>query len=156
MGTCSSEHPEMAHRVHQSTSGPTSKGRKGIGKAEIILVYNVDSGVLNSFKDLLHRTLAPTTYECGLRSTTCGVLGIRRSWKAYIAGSDVPITLLRRDEFKETYPKVDALYPAGFLKRGKKIEQFILSREIDHCKDVACLEGLIKKKLDAEEGKGAP
>jgi hypothetical protein len=144
----------MAHRVKQNSTGPVSKGKKSIGKAEIILVYNVDSGVLNSFKDLLHRTLAPTTYECGLRSTTCGVLGIRRIWKAYVAGSDVPITVLRRDEFKEAYPKVDALYPAGFLKRGKKVEQFILSREIDHCKDIACLEALIKKKLETEEGRG--
>ncbi len=115
----------------------------------------VDSGVLNRFKDLLHRTLAPTTYECGLRAVTCGVLGIRRSWKAYIAGSDIPITVLRRDDFKEAYPKVDAVYPAGFIKRGKKVEQFILSREIDHCKDINCLEDLIKKKLEAEKNKGA-
>ncbi len=30
----------MAHRVKQNTNGPSFQGKKGSGKAEIILVYN--------------------------------------------------------------------------------------------------------------------
>jgi hypothetical protein len=48
----------------------------------------------------------------------------------------------------EEYPKIHAVYPAGFIKRGKKIEQFILSREFANCKDIPSLERLIEKKLD--------
>lgn len=137
----------MAHRVKKSASGTSSKGSRRNEKTEIILVYNIDSGVLKRLDDMLHRTLSPATTKCGLRVVTQRAVGTRRRWKAYMVGSEIPITVLYRDKFKEEYPKADAIYPAGFLKKGKKVEQFILSREIDGCKDVPCLEGLIEKKL---------
>jgi hypothetical protein len=140
----------MAHRVKKGTNAHSSLGSGG--KAEIILVYNVDSGALPGLKDLSRRTLSPATNKCGLRAVTSGVLGTRRDWKAFVSGSDTPITVHYRDQFKEQYPKVNALYPAGFIKIGKKVEQFILSREIDDCDDVPCLERLIEKKLRAEMG----
>jgi hypothetical protein len=138
----------MAHRVIKGTNAHSSLG----GKVEIILVYNVDSGVLSGLKDLTRRTLSPATNKCGLRAVTCSAFGTRRDWKAFVAGSDPPITVLYRDQFKEKYPDVNAVYPAGFIKQGKKVEQFILSREIDDCEDVPCLERLIEKKLRAEMG----
>ncbi len=107
------------------------------------MVYSSDSGVVSAFKDAMHRTLSPTTYEDGLGAISSGILATKRRWKAHLADSDAPITVVHRDEFMEEYPRIHAVFPAGFVKRGEKIEQFILSREFANCKDIPCLEKLI-------------
>ncbi len=135
----------MSHRVKQKDKAVQSHTKKNV---EVILVYSSDSGAISGFKDMLHRTLSPTTYEDGLGAVTSGVLTTKRRWKTHLANSDVPITVMHRDEFVQEYPKVHAVFPAGFIKRGKKIEQFILSREFANCKDISSLEKLIERKLD--------
>ncbi|MCK5559836.1 MAG: hypothetical protein KAJ51_04560 [Thermoplasmata archaeon] len=114
----------------------------------LIFVYNAESGFVNMLEDYLHKEIKPSTYQCNLCAVTYGSLGMRRDWKNFINGLDVPTEFLHRDEFYEKYKLKDFQFPAAFLKKGSEIELFITHEEINNCKSLDELIELVTIKVN--------
>ena len=70
-------------------------------EAKLIFVFNADSGGLfNAFKDSLHKTSRKSTYECNLCKFTYGFFGMKKEWKDFVNGLDVPVEYMKKDHFK--------------------------------------------------------
>ena len=121
-------------------------------ESELILVYNADSGFFNTIKDALHKTIAPSTYQCNLCALTYGTITMKDEWKAFIENLGVPSEFLHRDDFLkklESHPHdvVDAEFPAIFLNKDGKISLLIAQNEINQCKTLKDLMDLITGNL---------
>ena len=121
-------------------------------KTELILVYNADSGFFNVIKDILHKTLAPSTYQCNLCALTYGSLSMKNEWKIFIDKLKIPAEFLHRDEFLrmlENHPHniKNIKFPAIFLRKDENISLFITHNEINKCKTLKDLMNLITKKM---------
>ena len=129
-----------------------TRARMKNSKTELILVYNADSGFFNIIKDALHKTVAPSTYQCNLCALTYGKVRMKDQWKKFIEKLNIPTEFLHRDEFLKrlkTHPHniKNAKFPSVFLNKGGKISLFITRDEINKCKTLKDLMNLITKKL---------
>ncbi len=121
-------------------------------QTELILVYNADSGFFNVIKDALHKTIAPSTYQCNLCALTYGTVGMKNEWKTFIDNLKIATEFLHRDEFLrmlENHPHniKNIKFPAIFLRKDEKISLFITHNEINKCKTLKDLMNLITKKI---------
>ncbi len=64
-----------------------------------IFVYNADSGVLDTMKDI-GRLFSAATYACFLCSLTHGPFRENPPWKAFREGSRLKMGFLHRGEFE--------------------------------------------------------
>lgn len=113
----------------------------------LIFVYNADSGLFNELKDYVHKAVSPTTYGCNLCAVTFGSLGMKRDWKSFIEGLDLPVEFLHRDEFSEHYPSKDEKFPAAFVRKGSDISLLIAHTEINKAKSVDDLIQLVTQRV---------
>lgn len=74
--------------------------------AELLFVYNADSGLLNSALDTLHKTLSPATYACSLCAVTYGATSMRPEWRAFLRELPTRTTFLHRNELRQRYPSL--------------------------------------------------
>ena len=127
-------------------------------EAKLIFVFNADSGGLfNAFKDSLHKTSRKSTYECNLCKFTYGFFGMKKEWKDFVNGLDVPVEymkkdhfkfeFLHRDEFKEKYTVKNAKFPSVYLEQGNNLELFISQDEMNAIKEIYDLKDLVNKKI---------
>lgn len=93
---------------------------------KLIFVYNADSGMLNTVKDIGHKLFSPQTYDCFLCSLTHGTFKEDPVWKSFRESSPVTMDFLHRDEFERRYDRREE-YPV-VMKETDSIE-IILSRE---------------------------
>lgn len=70
---------------------------------KIIFVYNADSGLLNTVKDIGHKLFQPDTYDCFLCSLTHGTFRENPQWKDFRENSGLDMEFLHRDEFEKHY-----------------------------------------------------
>ena len=70
---------------------------------KLIFVYNADSGLVNTVKDIGHKLLSPQTYSCLLCSLTHGTFRENPEWKAFREHSSTEMRFLHRDEFEQQY-----------------------------------------------------
>ena len=77
---------------------------------KLVFVYNADSGMVNTVKDIGHKLFSPSTYDCFLCSLTHGTFRENEEWKKFRTSSSIDMTFLHRDEFEETY-KTKLDYP---------------------------------------------
>ena len=70
---------------------------------KLIFVYNADSGMLNTVKDISHKLFSPQTYDCFLCSLTHDTFSENKDWKAFRTNSSLDMTFLHRDEFEKKY-----------------------------------------------------
>jgi glycine/D-amino acid oxidase-like deaminating enzyme len=98
-----------------------------------VFVYNADAGALNGFKDLLHKTFSPDTYECALCANTYQFSGMRPEWKQAVANLPLPTEFLHRDEFRQAYPALAShSLPAAFsADAAGHLAPFISTQELD-------------------------
>jgi hypothetical protein len=115
--------------------------------APLVFVYNADSGLFNALTDLAHKTFAPQTYQCHLCALTYSAFGMRRSWKLFLETLDRPLEFLHSDELKRLYGVSDAPLPVVFKKVGERLELLIDAREINACRTMDDLKGLIAGRL---------
>ena len=73
---------------------------------ELIFVYNADSGLLNLFKDGIHKLLRPETYPCKLCELTYGSVSEKRRWKAFRQCDARDMRFFHKDEFEDEYGQV--------------------------------------------------
>jgi len=70
---------------------------------KLIFVYNADSGMLNTVKDISHKLFSPQTYDCFLCSLTHGTFRENPEWKEYRSQASTEMVFLHRDEFEQQY-----------------------------------------------------
>jgi hypothetical protein len=84
---------------------------------KLIFVYNADSGLVNTIKDMGHKVFNPRTYDCLLCSLTHGTFRELPEWKRFRERSTIPMEFLHRDEFEAKYGK-KMQYPIVLQEAG--------------------------------------
>jgi len=120
-------------------------------KPTLLFVYNADSGLLNSAKDYVHKIVAPKTYGCNLCAVTFGNFGMKNEWKLFVDSLEYSVEFLHRNEFQQRYSIKNEKFPAVFIKQGDTITKIISHTEINKCKTLEDLIGLVKKKIPIKE-----
>jgi hypothetical protein len=113
---------------------------------ELVFVYNANSGLLNSIKDLIHKNVRPATYPCKLCAITYNNTGIDPKWKRFIDDLQVKVTFLHKDEFAALHPGMEVDLPAAFLIRKNHIRPFITSVEMNGLRDLDDLIDLVRSR----------
>lgn len=111
--------------------------------AQLIFVYNADSGGLNTLFDIAHKVVSPETYSCNLCMLTHGVLSERMAWKNFRKSSQMPLTFLHRDEFEARYSPLDA-YPVVLREENQRLETVLTA---DALNELSTVDQLIEVLL---------
>lgn len=116
---------------------------------KLIFVYNADSGMLNTMKDISHKLFSPQTYDCFLCSLTHDTFSENKEWKAFRTNSSLDMNFLHRDEFEKEYDR-RMEYPL-ILKEAGDLE-VVISK--DQLASYSSLTELITavEELDQQEG----
>jgi hypothetical protein len=125
-------------------SGASSDAMAGV---TLLFVYNANSGVMSSLKDYVHKTVAPSTYQCNLCALTFGSVGMKGTWAEFIDGLGVPVEFLHRDELRKRYGVDDVFLPAVLTVEGSDIEVLIPANEINALWTLDELKGLVSIKV---------
>jgi len=95
---------------------------------KLIFVYNADSGMINTVKDIGHKLFSPQTYDCFLCSLTHKTFRENPKWRSFRNSSDTEMEFLHRDEFEQRYDmKMD--YPL-VLKKDNTLDIAISKEEL--------------------------
>jgi len=113
----------------------------------LVFVYNAESGLFNVVSDIAHKIFSPETYSCNLCAITYGNFAMRAEWKAYLESLAADVEFLHRDELAQRYGLADVPLPAVLLKQGERLVEWIGAGEINRCRSLADLEGLISLRL---------
>ncbi len=114
---------------------------------KLIFVYNADSGMVNTVKDIGHKLFSPQTYDCFLCSLTHGTFRENPQWKTFRNNSSTEMEFLHRDEFEKRYDmKMD--YPL-VLKKDNTLDIAIAKEELASCSSLDDLVNRIKQ-LEAD------
>ena len=113
---------------------------------KLIFVYNADSGMINTVKDIGHKLFSPQTYDCFLCSLTHGTFREEPGWKAFRQNNTTEMEFLHRDEFEQKYDRHEE-YPV-VLKESDTLE-VVLSRE--QLSTLASLDSLIEEVSKIEQ-----
>ena len=114
---------------------------------KLIFIYNADSGLLNTVKDIWHKALRPSTYQCNLCQTTFGTFGPKKEWKSFIKTLDVETEFLHKDEFLEKYDVQDAKYPSAYLLVDGTLKLLITQVEMNSVATIPEMEDLVSSKI---------
>ncbi len=115
----------------------------------LIFIYNADSGLANTVKDIGHKLFSPATYDCLLCSLTHGTFRENPEWKEFRQNATCEMVFLHRDEFEKKYGK-QMEYPV-ILKENGSLD-VVISRE--QLAGYSSLQQLISavKELEVEGG----
>lgn len=109
----------------------------------LIFIYNADSGVVNTVKDIGHKLFSPQTYDCFLCSLTHGTFRENPEWKAFREEAGCEMVFLHRDEFEKQYDaKVE--YPA-ILREGDSLEIAISKEKLASFSSLASLMDAVRE-----------
>jgi hypothetical protein len=116
---------------------------------KLIFVYNADGGIVNMFKDLIHKNVSPETYPCSLCAVTWDNLGMKREWKQFVSGLGREVEFLHRDELAKEHGIMDVPLPAAFIHcMGEEPELWLDSEEMDSCTSLEDLKQLVVGNLN--------
>ncbi len=118
-----------------------------LDKPVLVIVYNADSGFVNTLLDIGHKIVSPQTYSCNLCAITHSTFKVRDEWKQFVAQLDFPVEFLHRDELSERYGLRDIPLPAIFLKTASGLQPCIGREEINGCHSLMELEQLVQARL---------
>jgi hypothetical protein len=127
--------------------GPTSRVKTDETDIRLLFVYNADSGIMNSLKDLLHKNFSPSTYQCNLCALTFNNTGMRSDWAAFVNELGYPIEFLHRDELKERYGVTDVYLPVLLRKDPSGVSVMIAAEEINELWTLDELKGLVSIRV---------
>lgn len=114
---------------------------------KLIFIYNADSGLMNTAKDIGHKLFSPDTYDCLLCSLTHGTFRENPEWKRFRENSQCEMLFLHRDEFEKIYAKkMD--YPV-ILKEDDSLDVVISKEELAAFKNLTSLIAAVQQ-LEAE------
>ncbi len=70
---------------------------------KLIFVYNANSGLVNSWIDIAHKIIKPSTYECHLCELTHGSFSEKHMWTSFKKECNIPLAFYHKDEFLKKY-----------------------------------------------------
>jgi hypothetical protein len=115
---------------------------------KIVFVYAVDSGILNTVRDVLHKIVSPETYPCDLCALTYDPLREKPEWTCAVRSFPLRSEFLHRDELAARYPDARPALPAVLVDRdGRRPELLVSADEIGACKDADGLAALVRDRL---------
>lgn len=117
-------------------------------KQKLIFVYNANSGIFNSIKDRIHKTVSPQTYSCNLCRVTFGITSMKQKWEDFISSLNFKIEFLHKDEFLDKYNMKNVNFPSIFIEKEKKLKLLISNKKINNVQDLNGLVELVKKNLE--------
>jgi len=116
---------------------------------KLIFVYNADGGILNMFKDFIHKNVSPETYPCSLCAVTWDNLGMKREWKQFVNSLGREVRFLHRDELAKKYGITDVPLPAAFVHcMDQEPELWLDSEQMNSCQSLGELEQLVTSNLN--------
>lgn len=115
---------------------------------ELVFIYNANSGVISTIKDIWKKILRPSSYQCNLCTQTFGVFSMKKDWKEFIKSLKINVEFLHKDEFEEKYKIDDAKYPSAYLKQNEILSLLITQEEIDLVKSLDEMETLVLGKIN--------
>lgn len=116
----------------------------------LIFVYNVDSGFLNTLKDVVHKTTSPDTYPCKLCRLSYGTVNMKKPWREYLQKLPFKKKFLHRNEFRQQYPDCrDVPLPAIFIQTADACTLVVSAEEINRQKTLTNLIAVLDPKLKA-------
>ncbi|HEX7173852.1 MAG TPA: hypothetical protein VF240_01025 [Pyrinomonadaceae bacterium] len=123
--------------------------RTNSAKRGLVFVYNADSGLFNAVSDAAHKIFSPRTYQCNLCALTHSAIGMRREWKQFLDGLNVPLEFLHADELKARDGVAGVPLPAIFKRGDEGVEVLIDAESINACRTSDDLKQLILNQLSA-------
>tara|TARA_R110000850_G_scaffold203228_1_gene329496 strand:- start:113366 stop:113743 length:378 start_codon:yes stop_codon:yes gene_type:complete len=116
---------------------------------KLLFIYNVNSGKINGYLDVLHKVVSPKTYSCNLCDITYGIFTENKAWKNFRKESGIDMEFLHKDEFSKKYAsKFGSKYTFPlvlFVNRGE-LEVFIPTEELSRLKNVDELIALTSER----------
>lgn len=112
---------------------------------KLIFVYNAKAGLVNSWLDMVHKIVSPTTYECDLCALTHGNFSEKRSWKKFRNRHLIDMEFHHKDEFLKKYkskwlPKYT--FPVILISDQNGLHPFMLPQDL---KEIESVTDLIKR-----------
>lgn len=113
----------------------------------LVLVHDVDSGLVTGAVGAWRRLRGPATAPCPLCALTRGVRGVNPTWQAHLDSLSEPVHTLTRDRFRaahaaSSWRTVDL--PVILVQTGPVIEGLVSAEEIRTSTSV----GQLIQKLD--------
>ena len=109
-------------------------------KKVLVFVYNADSGIMNEMKDYFHKIVSPSTYGCNLCALTYSNTGMKSDWKSFVEDIGLPVRFLHKDEFRQTYGKMEASFPCVYTDEDGDLSLLITSDEMNKQTDLEDLK----------------
>lgn len=116
-------------------------------KAEIIFVYNADSGLANSLIDYGKKYVSPSKYDCQLCMISYGQFGMKKDWKTFVGSLAYPVSFLHKNEFIEKYPKISTTLPAMLIISDDKLTALLNSTDFDKIHNLIELKAKVRHVL---------
>lgn len=113
---------------------------------KFIFVYNADSGVINTVKDIGHKLFNPQTYDCFLCSLTHGTFRENPEWREFCDNIDCEMIFLHRDEFEQSYQE-SMEYPV-VLKENDSLEVAISREQLASYASLDNLMDAVKQQIE--------
>ena len=116
-------------------------------RANLIFVYNADSGLFNTVIDIAHKILSPETYACDLCALTHDTFKVREDWVKFLKTLNADCAFLHRDEFRALYSQADVALPAVFKKTSDGLEPWIDAEALRKCASLNDLKHVLASRL---------
>ncbi len=114
----------------------------------VLVVYNLDSGVLQSVHDYTtSRPESPGTGSGSLYSLTHSPVGMKKEWKRFIKELGFPVRSMDRDEFTREFGKMSMTFPVVLFKSGTMLSVLVSTEELGRCTDLSDLIPLVTGRL---------
>jgi hypothetical protein len=120
------------------------------GTKTLLIIDNTNSGVLQQLKDFSAGTaVASGAATCTLSTITHSPVGMKKEWKRFLKGLEIPSRTLEKSEFvsefRSGYPP--ATFPVVLVQKGTELAVLISTEELDRCRDLNDLIPLLKQRL---------
>jgi len=113
----------------------------------LLFVYNNDSGMLQNFKQYSLSTSTSCSGGCNLAAITHSPVGMKKDWKRFIRELNSPTRFLDKNEFSCEFRGVTTMYPCILRKNGSMLSVLVSTEEINRCRELEDLIGLIRQRL---------
>lgn len=123
---------------------------------EIVFVYNADGTISGKAKDLVHKIVRPSTYDCRLCAVTYGFAGMKSKWRAFIASLDATVSFLHRDELDCEHSSIAGQALPGVWRRtrGDAWRVLVDSPTMRSCNSLDELIEIIRIRISASAASG--
>ena len=114
--------------------------------AQLIFVYNADSGAVNAVFDIAHKIISPKTYKCSLCSLTFDTFRENKQWRQFKDSAKTKMSFLHKDEFEGKY-KTNYDYPVVLTTNDDVLDVLLSADEISKFDSVTDLIHELQSKI---------